>query len=80
MRVQDLESIRIILASPDRILEWSHGEVTKPETINYRNQRPEKDGLFARRYSGQRKIMSVIVLSIARYDTRESSVTDVGLR
>ena len=55
MRVQDLESIRIILASPDRILEWSHGEVTKPETINYRNQRPEKDGLFCEKIFGPEK-------------------------
>ncbi len=55
MRVEDFESIRIILASPDRILEWSHGEVTKPETINYRNQRPEKDGLFCEKIFGPEK-------------------------
>ena len=46
-RVTDFESIRLRLASPDDILNWSHGEVTKPETINYRTQRPEKDGLFS---------------------------------
>lgn len=40
------------LASPDKILEWSHGEVTKPETINYRTQRPEKHGLFDERIFG----------------------------
>ena len=39
-------SIRIRLASPDVIRGWSHGEVTKPETINYRSFKPEKDGLF----------------------------------
>ena len=39
-------SIRIRLASPDVIRSWSHGEVTKPETINYRSFKPEKDGLF----------------------------------
>ncbi|MDD5145064.1 MAG: DNA-directed RNA polymerase subunit beta' [Candidatus Pacebacteria bacterium] len=55
MRVQDLESIRIKLASPDEILEWSKGEVTKPETINYRTQRPEKDGLFCEKIFGPTK-------------------------
>ncbi len=39
-------SMRIRLASPDVIRSWSHGEVTKPETINYRSFKPEKDGLF----------------------------------
>ena len=43
MRTIDLESIRIKLASPEEILSWSHGEVQKPETINYRTQKPEKD-------------------------------------
>jgi DNA-directed RNA polymerase subunit beta' len=44
--------ISLKLASPDTILEWSHGEVTKPETINYRTQRPEKHGLFDERIFG----------------------------
>ncbi len=52
MRVADLDSIRIKLASPEEILAWSHGEVTKPETINYRTQRAEKDGLFCERIFG----------------------------
>jgi len=52
MRVEDLQSIRIKLASPEEILSWSHGEVTKPETINYRTQRAEKDGLFCERIFG----------------------------
>ncbi len=55
MKVEDFESIRIILASPDRILEWSYGEVTKPETINYRNQKAEKDGLFCEKIFGPEK-------------------------
>ena len=55
MRVEDLESIRIKLASPEDILSWSHGEVTKPETINYRTQKPEKDGLFCERIFGPTK-------------------------
>jgi DNA-directed RNA polymerase subunit beta' len=55
MRVLDLESIRIKLASPEDILSWSHGEITKPETINYRTQKPEKDGLFDERIFGPEK-------------------------
>jgi len=55
MRVTDLESIRIKIASPDNILAWSFGEVTKPETINYRTQRSEKEGLFDERIFGPEK-------------------------
>jgi DNA-directed RNA polymerase subunit beta' len=55
MRVLDLESIRIKLASPEDILSWSHGEVIMPETINYRTQKPEKDGLFDERIFGPEK-------------------------
>lgn len=55
MRVQDIESIRIKLASPEDILNWSKGEVTKPETINYRTQRAEKDGLFDEKIFGPEK-------------------------
>jgi len=55
MRVADLESIRIKIASPDEILNWSKGEVTKPETINYRTQKSEKDGLFCERIFGPTK-------------------------
>ncbi len=49
------ESIKISLASPDRIREWSYGEVTRPETINYRTQKPEKDGLYCERIFGPTK-------------------------
>jgi len=55
MRVLDLESIRIKIASPEDIMSWSHGEVIKPETINYRTQKPEKDGLFDERIFGPEK-------------------------
>jgi DNA-directed RNA polymerase subunit beta' len=48
----DFEAIRISLASPDKIRHWSHGEVTKPETINYRTFKPERDGLFCARIFG----------------------------
>ncbi len=55
MRVEDLESIRVKIASPEDILEWSHGEVLEAETINYRNQKPEKDGLFCEKIFGPEK-------------------------
>ncbi|MGH9473299.1 MAG: DNA-directed RNA polymerase subunit beta', partial [Terriglobales bacterium] len=50
--IADFDSIRISLASPDKIRSWSHGEVTKPETINYRTFKPERDGLFCARIFG----------------------------
>src|ERR1700726_2405280 len=50
--IADFDSIRIILASPEKIRSWSHGEVTKPETINYRTFKPERDGLFCARIFG----------------------------
>ena len=52
---QDFEAIRLKLASADEIHAWSHGEVLKPETINYRTQKPEKDGLFCERIFGPSK-------------------------
>src|SRR5437016_973209 len=48
----DFDAIRISLASPDKIMSWSHGEVTKPETINYRTFKPERDGLFCAKIFG----------------------------
>ncbi len=52
MEFNTFESIKIGLASPDQIREWSHGEVKKPETINYRTLKPERDGLFCERIFG----------------------------
>ena len=49
------DAIKIGLASPEKILQWSHGEVTKPETINYRTLKPERDGLFCERIFGPSK-------------------------
>ena len=46
------DAIKIGLASPEKILEWSRGEVTKPETINYRTLKPERDGLFCEKIFG----------------------------
>ena len=53
--LNNFDSIRIGIASPEKIREWSHGEVTKPETINYRTQKPEKDGLYCEKIFGPRK-------------------------
>ncbi|MCC6453492.1 MAG: DNA-directed RNA polymerase subunit beta' [Caldilineaceae bacterium] len=55
MEVKNFDAIRISLASPEKIREWSYGEVTKPETINYRTLRPERDGLFCERIFGPTK-------------------------
>ncbi|KKQ38698.1 MAG: DNA-directed RNA polymerase subunit beta' [Candidatus Roizmanbacteria bacterium GW2011_GWA2_37_7] len=55
IQMLDFSGLKIRLASPDDILGWSHGEVTKPETINYRTFRPEKDGLFDERIFGPTK-------------------------
>jgi DNA-directed RNA polymerase subunit beta' len=55
LEVNDFKAIRISLASPEQIRSWSHGEVTKPETINYRTLRPERDGLFCERIFGPTK-------------------------
>ncbi len=51
-QTEEFKGVKIKLASPETILEWSHGEVTKPETINYRTQRPERDGLFDEKIFG----------------------------
>src|SRR5512136_2850786 len=55
LEVNNFNAIRISLASPEQIREWSWGEVTKPETINYRTLKPEKDGLFDERIFGPTK-------------------------
>jgi DNA-directed RNA polymerase subunit beta' len=55
LEINDIRNLRISLASPDQIHAWSYGEVTKPETINYRRLRPEKDGLFCEAIFGPTK-------------------------
>jgi len=55
IKTSDFAAIRLRLASPEEILDWSHGEVTRPETINYRTQKPEKDGLFCEKIFGPTK-------------------------
>ena len=65
------DSIRLTLASPEKIHEWSHGEILKPETINYRTQKPERDGLFCEKIFGPTKIGNVIVVNIRELDIKE---------
>jgi len=55
LKINDFDAIRLKLASPSDIHEWSHGEVVRPETINYRTQKPEKDGLFCEKIFGPSK-------------------------
>ena len=55
INVNDFKGIRVSLASPEKIREWSYGEVKKPETINYRTQKPERDGLFCEKIFGPTK-------------------------
>jgi DNA-directed RNA polymerase subunit beta' len=55
LEITDFSALRVSLASPAQILSWSHGEVTKPETINYRRLRPERDGLFCEAIFGPTK-------------------------
>ena len=53
--IDNFDAISVGIASPEEILSWSHGEVKKPETINYRTQKPERDGLFCERIFGPTK-------------------------
>src|SRR5512139_1631266 len=53
--INDFDAVRISLASPEQIRSWSYGEVTRPETINYRTLKPERDGLFCERIFGPTK-------------------------
>mgnify|MGYP002231204257 CR=1 FL=1 len=73
----NFSKISIGLASPEEILENSSGEVLKPETINYRTYKPERDGLFCERIFGPIKITSAIAVSTSVSVTKASSATVV---
>ena len=75
MEFNVFESIKIGIASPDKIREWSHGEVKKPETINYRTLKPERDGLFCERISVLKKTGNAIAVNIKEFATKAKSVT-----
>src|ERR1700752_4723330 len=55
LKLENFDALTLSLASPDTIMSWSHGEVTKPETINYRTLKPERDGLFCEKIFGPTK-------------------------
>ena len=74
------DKIQIKLASPENILEWSHGEVTKPETINYRTLKPERDGLFCERIFGPSKDWNVTAVNIRKSKIKVLSAISVALK
>ena len=66
MEFNVFESIKIGLASPEQIRSWSYGEVKKPETINYRTLKPERDGLFCERIFGPTKDWEFVTAAVLR--------------
>lgn len=76
--IADFDAVRLAVASPADILEWSHGEVTKPETINYRTQKPERDGLFCERIFGPVKDINPHDAKYKGVRSREAAVDKNG--
>ena len=76
--IADFDAVRLAVASPSDILDWSHGEVTKPETINYRTQKPERDGLFCERIFGPVKDISPHDAKFKGVRSREAAVDKNG--
>ncbi len=79
--INDFNAIRISLASPEEIMSWSRGEVTKPETINYRTLKPERDGLFCEKIFGPvRRTGNATAVNTSVCAIRASSATSVASR
>jgi DNA-directed RNA polymerase subunit beta' len=76
--IADFNAIRLTVASPEDILKWSNGEVTKPETINYRTQKPERDGLFCERIFGPVKDVNPHDNKLKGVRSREAAVDKNG--
>jgi DNA-directed RNA polymerase subunit beta' len=76
--IADFDAVRLAVASPQDILDWSHGEVTKPETINYRTQKPERDGLFCERIFGPVKDINPHDAKYKGVRSREAAVDKNG--
>ncbi len=76
--IADFDAVRLAVASAADILEWSHGEVTKPETINYRTQKPERDGLFCERIFGPVKDINPHDAKYKGVRSREAAVDKNG--
>ncbi len=76
--IADFDAVRLAVASAEDILDWSHGEVTKPETINYRTQKPERDGLFCERIFGPIKDINPHDAKYKGVRSREAAVDKRG--
>lgn len=76
--IADFDAVRLAVASASDILDWSHGEVTKPETINYRTQKPERDGLFCERIFGPVKDINPHDAKYKGVRSREAAVDKNG--
>src|ERR1700733_8827162 len=76
--IAEFDGVRLAVASPGDILEWSYGEVTKPETINYRTQKPERDGLFCERIFGPVKDINPHDTKYKGVRSREAAVDKNG--
>ena len=75
---REFDSIQISLASPEAIKSWSHGEVKKPETINYRTFKPERDGLFCAKIFARSRTLSACVVNISAANSKASSAKNVA--
>src|SRR3954467_10470918 len=76
--IADFDAVRLAVASPQDIMDWSYGEVTKPETINYRTQKPERDGLFCERIFGPVKDINPHDAKYKGVRSREAAVDKNG--
>lgn len=76
--IADFDAVRLAVASPEDIRKWSHGEVTKPETINYRTQKPERDGLFCERIFGPVKDINPHDTKLKGVRSREAAIDKNG--
>ncbi len=76
--IADFDAVRLAVASPEDILDWSYGEVTKPETINYRTQKPERDGLFCERIFGPVKDINPHDAKYKGVRSREAAIDKNG--
>jgi len=74
----DFDAVRLAVASPEDMLKWSYGEVTKPETINYRTQKPERDGLFCERIFGPVRDINLHDNKLKGVRSREAAVDKNG--
>src|SRR5665811_535934 len=76
--IADFDAVRLSVASPSDILDWSYGEITKPETINYRTQKPERDGLFCEHIFGPVKDINPHDNKLKGVRSREAAVDKNG--